>query len=103
MPSASCEGWTQNGPTWNGWNERWFSATQSFSGSSSHVQLADRSGHGSVALAEDLDAPRPVARDLAAGDDEAVLGEMLQRLLRGEALVGRDDPPGLPDLLTPPR
>ena len=35
MPSAMCEGWTQNGPTAKGRNERWFSATQSVSGSSS--------------------------------------------------------------------
>jgi hypothetical protein len=39
-----CEGWTQNGPTWKGWNERWFSATQSLSGSVSQVHPAPSAG-----------------------------------------------------------
>ena len=38
-PSRAWLGWTQNGPTRKGRKERWFSATQSMSGSSSHCQL----------------------------------------------------------------
>ena len=33
--SVACEGCTQKRPTRNGWKERWFSATQSVSGSTS--------------------------------------------------------------------
>src|SRR5205814_384291 len=49
-----------------------------------------------VALAEDLDAPRPVARHFVAGDDEAELRQRLQLVLTRQSLVGRDDAPGLP-------
>ncbi len=49
-----------------------------------------------VALAEQLDPPRTVARDLAAGDDEAVLGKIVQRLFGIGAFGGGYDPPGCP-------
>ena len=41
-------------------------------------------------LAEDLDAPRPVARDLAAGHDKSVLVQMFQRPFPRETLDRRD-------------
>ena len=56
-----------------------------------------RRDHGLVAFAEDLYAPRPVARDLAAGDHEALLGEMLQRLLARGAVGCGHFQPGRPD------
>ena len=52
MPSATCEGWTQNGPTSKGRKERWFSATQSVSGSSSQCAPgASRSAASTLSLA----------------------------------------------------
>ena len=56
-----------------------------------------RRDHRPVAFAEDFDAPRPIARDLAAGDDETLLGEMLQRLLAGRAVGCGHFQPGRPD------
>ena len=56
-----------------------------------------RRDHGLVAFTEDLYAPRPVARDLAAGDHEALLGEMLQRLFAGGAVGCGHFQPGRPD------
>src|SRR5918994_7649492 len=56
-----------------------------------------RRDHGLVAFAEDFYAPRPVARDLAAGDHEALLGEMFQRLLAVGAVGCRHVQPDRPD------
>src|SRR5688572_19655867 len=50
----------------------------------------------SVAFAIDLDAPRSVARDLSAGDDETLLGQVLQGLLARRAFRCRNDLRGLP-------
>ena len=49
-----------------------------------------------ASLAEDLDAPRPVARDLAAGHDKSVLGQMFQRLFPRQTLDRRDHERRLP-------
>jgi hypothetical protein len=50
----------------------------------------------SCTLAEDLDAPRPIVRDLAAGHDKSVLVQMFQRLFPRETLDRRDHKRRLP-------
>src|SRR5262249_20945073 len=49
-----------------------------------------------VAVAEDLDAPRSVARQLAAGDDKAPLGEVFELAFASRAILGGDVQPRLP-------
>src|SRR5262249_7771742 len=58
----------------------------------------DRGLHcGLVPLAEDFDAPRPIAGNFAAGDDEALLREVVERLLAHDAVLRRDLEPRRPE------
>src|SRR5215475_6363898 len=52
---------------------------------------------GPVTLAVDLDAPRTVARELAAGDDEALFGEQVECLLACGSLRRRHVKPRRPE------
>src|SRR5262249_34678169 len=60
------------------------------------IPVDRRHDPGLVALAEDLDAPRPVARYFVAGGDEADLGQRFQVPPPPQPLAGRKDAPSLP-------